>query len=125
MEPLVLWITARVNVDTKEKLMSVEQRSADNAAGSAPNGSGLKKVVAASMAGTVVEWYEFFLYATAATLVFNKVFFPQSDNPFDAIIAAFITYAVGFVARPLGGLVFGHFGDRYGRKTLLQVSIVM
>ncbi len=87
--------------------------------------SGLRKVVAASMAGTVVEWYEFFLYGTAATLVFSKVFFPASDNPLDAIIAAFITYAVGFVARPLGGLVFGHFGDRHGRKTLLQVSLVL
>lgn len=87
--------------------------------------AGLRKVVAASMAGTVVEWYEFFLYATAATLVFSKVFFPASDNPLDAIIAAFVTYAVGFVARPLGGLVFGHFGDRHGRKKLLQVSIVL
>lgn len=86
---------------------------------------GLRKVVAASMAGTVVEWYEFFLYGTAATLVFSKIFFPASDNPLDAILAAFVTYAVGFVARPLGGLVFGHFGDRYGRKTLLQVSIVL
>lgn len=87
--------------------------------------SSLRKVVGASMAGTVVEWYEFFLYGTAATLVFNKIFFPESDNPFDAIIAAFVTYAVGFAARPIGGIVFGHFGDRYGRKTLLQVSIVM
>jgi hypothetical protein len=61
VEPLVLWITARVKVDTKEKPMSVEQRSADNAAGSAPKGSGLKKIVAASMVGTVVDWYEVFL----------------------------------------------------------------
>ena len=87
--------------------------------------TGLRKVVAASMAGTVVEWYEFFLYGTAATLVFSKIFFPASDNQLDAILAAFLTYAVGFVARPIGGVVFGHFGDRYGRKTLLQVSLVM
>jgi len=77
------------------------------------------------MAGTVVEWYEFFLYATAATLVFNKIMFPPSDDPYAPIIAAFVTYAVGFVARPLGGIVFGHFGDKYGRKKLLQFAIVL
>lgn len=87
--------------------------------------TGLRKVVAASMAGTVVEWYEFFLYATAATLVFNKVFFPATGNDLDNIIKAFLTYAVGFVARPIGGIVFGHFGDRYGRKHLLQIAIVL
>ena len=86
---------------------------------------GLRQVVLASMAGTIVEWYEFFLYATAATLVFNKVFFPPSEDPYAPIIAAFVTYAVGFVARPLGGIVFAHFGDCYGRKHLLQVAIIM
>ena len=93
-------------------------------AGSEPGSvpTGLKRVVAASMAGTVVEWYEFFLYGTAATLVFNKVFFPQTGSELDAIFAAFLTYAVGFFARPLGGIVFGHFGDKYGRKKLLQFS---
>ncbi|MCQ9386273.1 MHS family MFS transporter [Brevibacterium sp. 50QC2O2] len=87
--------------------------------------STLQKVVAASLAGTVVEWYEFFLYGSAATLVFNKILFPPSDNPLTPILAAFITYAVGFLARPLGGLIFGHFGDKHGRKKLLQVSIVL
>lgn len=87
--------------------------------------SGLRKVVAASMAGTIVEWYEFFLYATAATLVFNVIFFPPSENPLDNIIKAFLTYAVGFIARPLGGIVFGHFGDKYGRKRLLQLAIIL
>lgn len=86
---------------------------------------GLKRVVAASMAGTVVEWYEFFLYGTAATLVFNKVFFAQTGSELDAILAAFVTYAVGFLARPLGGIVFGHFGDKYGRKKLLQFSLLL
>ncbi|QTX05959.1 MFS transporter [Agromyces archimandritae] len=85
----------------------------------------LRKVVAAAMAGTVVEWYEFFLYATAATLVFNHIFFPESGDPLDNIIKAFLTYAVGFVARPLGGIVFGHFGDKYGRKKLLQLAIIL
>ena len=89
------------------------------------SGSGLKKVVAAAMAGTVVEWYEFFLYASLATLVFGKVFFPNVGSELDGIIAAFLTYAVGFVARPLGGIVFGHFGDKFGRKRLLQFAIVL
>ena len=87
--------------------------------------SGLRRVVTASMAGTVVEWYEFFLYASAATLVFGTAFFPPSDDPYAGIIAAFLTYAVGFIARPLGGIVFGHFGDKYGRKRLLQLSIIL
>jgi len=85
----------------------------------------LKKVVGASMAGTVVEWYEFFLYGTAATLVFGQLFFPETGNDLDGIIAAFATYAVGFIARPLGGVVFGHIGDRIGRKSLLQFSLIL
>ncbi|OBI15814.1 MFS transporter [Mycobacterium sp. E2327] len=85
----------------------------------------LRRVVAASMAGTVVEWYEFFLYGTAATLVFSKMFFPRGGNELDAILASFVTYAVGFAARPLGGLVFGQLGDRYGRKKLLQFSLLL
>src|SRR6476659_1640294 len=86
--------------------------------------TGLKRVVLASMAGTVVEWYEFFLYATAATLVFNKVFFAEGAGD-KALIAALLTYGVGFLARPLGGIVFGHFGDKYGRKKLLQLAIIL
>ncbi|MDO0972419.1 MFS transporter, partial [Staphylococcus haemolyticus] len=105
--------------------MSVEQRPADNTAGPASKGSGLKKIVAASMVGTVVEWYEFFLYATAATLVFGKYFFPATGNELDGIIQAFLTYAVGFVARPLGGIVFGQIGDKLGRKPTLQLTIVI
>ncbi|MCV7173923.1 MHS family MFS transporter [Mycobacterium manitobense] len=86
---------------------------------------GLKRVVVASMAGTVVEWYEFFLYGTAATLVFNKIFFSETTSELNAIFLAFATYAVGFVARPVGGVVFGHFGDKYGRKKLLQFSLIL
>ncbi|ABK70879.1 MFS transporter [Mycolicibacterium smegmatis] len=92
---------------------------------SAPVPTGLRRVVVASMAGTVVEWYEFFLYGTAATLVFNKVFFAQGGDALDAILAAFVTYAVGFIARPLGGIVFGHYGDKFGRKKLLQFSLLL
>lgn len=89
------------------------------------NLSYLKKVVGASMAGTIVEWYEFFLYGTAATLVFGKLFFPGTGNELDGIIAAFATYAVGFISRPLGGIVFGHIGDKIGRKSLLQFSLIL
>jgi MFS family permease len=92
---------------------------------SKPIPTGLRRVVAASMAGTVVEWYEFFLYGTAATLVFSKVFFDQSNSDLNNILAAFVTYAVGFLARPLGGVVFGYFGDKYGRKKLLQFSLLL
>ena len=90
-----------------------------------PIPTGLKRVVAASMAGTVVEWYEFFLYGTAATLVFSKVFFSETTSELNAIFLAFATYAVGFVARPLGGVVFGHYGDKFGRKKLLQFSLLL
>lgn len=84
----------------------------------------IKKIVAASLIGTTIEWYDFFLYGSAAALVFNTLFFPESD-PLTGTLLSFLTYAVGFVARPLGGLVFGHFGDRVGRKTLLVVSLLM
>ena len=103
--------------------MSAPTRAADPAASATP--SGLRRVVAASMAGTVVEWYEFFLYATAASLVFGTYFFPQTGSSLDGIIAAFVTYAVGFIARPLGGVVFGQIGDRFGRKPTLQATIII
>lgn len=85
----------------------------------------LRRIVVASMSGTAVEWYDFAIYGTAATLVFSKQFFPSNGDPLAAIIEAFVTYAVGFAARPLGGIVFGQFGDRYGRKRLLQLSIIL
>ncbi len=89
--------------------------------------SSIKKVVGAAMAGTIAEWYEFFIYGIASTLVFSKIFFPTmgDGSVLMGIVAAFATYAVGFLARPLGGLVFGHFGDKYGRKRLLQISLIM
>ncbi|MCB5166764.1 MHS family MFS transporter [Streptomyces bambusae] len=90
---------------------------------SAQSGS-IKRIVAASLVGTTVEWYDFFLYGSAAALVFNKLFFPASD-PLTGTLLSFLTYAVGFAARPLGGVVFGHFGDRIGRKKLLVLSLLM
>ncbi|GGZ91047.1 MFS transporter [Streptomyces spiroverticillatus] len=86
--------------------------------------TGIARIVGASLIGTTVEWYDFFLYGSAAALVFNTLFFPTSD-PLVGTLIAFVTYAIGFVARPLGGVVFGHFGDRIGRKKLLVVSLLM
>lgn len=81
------------------------------------------RVVFASLIGTAVEWYDFFLYGSAAALVFGSQFFPKSD-PVTGTLLAFGTYALGFVARPLGGVVFGHFGDRIGRKKMLVLSLL-
>lgn len=78
----------------------------------------------ASMVGTTIEWYDFFLYGTAAALIFNKLFFPAFD-PLTGTLAAFGTYAVGFLARPLGAVVFGHYGDRVGRKSMLLVTLAL
>ena len=83
-----------------------------------------RKVIVASLIGTSLEWYDFFLYGTAAALVFNQLFFPSFD-PAVGTLLAFATAAVGFVARPLGGIVFGHFGDRSGRKTVLVITLLI
>lgn len=98
---------------------------ASSAAAPAPETpNSLKKIVAASLIGTTIEWYDFFLYGSAAALVFNTLFFPEED-PLVGTLLAFLTYAVGFLARPLGALVFGHYGDRLGRKKLLVISLLM
>lgn len=82
------------------------------------------RVVAASMLGTTVEWYDYFLYGVAAALVFPQVFFPESDGA-TGLLLSLGTFAVGFIARPVGGLVFGHYGDKIGRKKLLVISLLM
>ncbi|MBA6439591.1 MFS transporter [Streptomyces sp. GMR22] len=84
----------------------------------------VRKAAIASLFGSALEWYDFFLYGTAAALVFNSLFFPTFD-PLVGTIAAFGTNAVGFLARPLGGIVFGHFGDRIGRKSMLVTTLVI
>jgi MFS family permease len=109
---------------------ALEAHEADPATPEAPAESDaerrrrLRIVVAASLLGTTVEWYDFFLYATAAGLVFNKVFFP-GESSFVGTLLAFATFAVGFVMRPIGGLVFGHIGDRIGRKRSLALTMLI
>ena len=76
------------------------------------------------MIGTAVEWYDFFLYGSAAALVFGPLFFPGSE-PATATLFAFATFAVGFFARPVGGIVFGHYGDKIGRKKMLVISLLL
>ncbi|WP_432940208.1 MFS transporter [Kribbella sp. CA-253562] len=84
----------------------------------------IARVVGASLVGTTVEWYDFFLYGVAASVVFGDLFFPKGEE-LTGTLLSFATFAVGFFARPIGGVVFGHFGDRIGRKNLLVLSLLM
>ena len=86
--------------------------------------SPIRSVALASFIGTTIEWYDFFLYGTAAALVFNRLFFPTFD-PLMGTLAAFGTYFVGFFARPIGGVVIGHFGDKVGRKSMLVLTLMI
>ncbi|MFZ5846506.1 MAG: MFS transporter [Actinomycetota bacterium] len=108
--------------------MTAQTHAAHASGGPAPEGgesrTPIVKVVFASLIGTAVEWYDFFLYGSAAALVFGALFFPSSD-PLTGTLLAFGTYALGFVARPLGGIVFGHFGDKVGRKKMLVTSLML
>src|ERR1700737_2737579 len=85
----------------------------------------MARLACTGLVGTSVEWYDFFLYGTAAALGFPVVFFPKTLPPAVALIASFSTFAVGFVARPIGAVVFGHFGDRAGRKTALVAALIL
>ena len=87
--------------------------------------SNMRKVALTSLAGTSIEWYDFFIYGTAAAIVFPKAFFPQDLPPMVLLIISFSTFAVGFAARPVGGIIFGHFGDRVGRKRTLVAALMM
>ena len=87
--------------------------------------SNMRKVALTSLAGTSIEWYDFFLYGTAAAIVFPVLFFPADMPAMVALIASFSTFAVGFLARPLGGVIFGHYGDRIGRKKVLVIALMM
>ena len=86
--------------------------------------SSVRRVVIASLVGTSLEWYDFFIYGTAAALVFNQLFFPTFE-PLVGTLLAFTTFAVGFVARPLGGIAFGHYGDKVGRKNVLVATLLL
>lgn len=90
----------------------------------APKVSSVRRVIIASLVGTSLEWYDFFIYGTAAALVFNKLFFPDFD-PLVGTLLSFATFAVGFLSRPLGGIVFGHYGDKLGRKNVLVVTLLL
>ena len=85
----------------------------------------MRKVALTSLSGTSIEWYDFFLYGTAAAVIFPTAFFPEDLPTMVVLIASFSTFAVGFVARPLGGVIFGHYGDRVGRKKTLVVALMM
>lgn len=90
----------------------------------APTGKSMGLIAIAGTFGTIIEWYDFLIYGTAAALVFNKLFFP-TISPSAGTLAALATYAVGFVARPVGGALFGHFGDRIGRKSMLMMTMMV
>jgi MFS transporter, MHS family, shikimate and dehydroshikimate transport protein len=94
-----------------------------NAQAAAPSPSTVRKVALAAMAGSAIEWYDFFIYLTAAALVFGPLFFPGGSEV-AGVLASFSTAAVGFVARPVGGILFGHFGDRLGRKPTLVIALL-
>ena len=90
----------------------------------APSPSTVRKVALAAMAGSAIEWYDFFIYLTAAALVFGPLFFPGASEV-AAVLASFSTAAaVGFIARPVGGILFGHFGDKLGRKPTLVIALL-
>ncbi len=104
-----------------ENISSTESRATNSRPALAKD---MRKVALASAVGNTIEYYDFTLYATATALVFNKIFFP-SDNPLIGTLAAFATFFVGYCARPIGGIVFGHFGDRIGRKTALLLTMII
>ena len=89
-----------------------------------PSKSEMRKVVLASLLGATIEWYDFFLYGVVAGIVFNKLFFPTAD-PYLGTIMAYSTFAIGYLARPLGGFIFGHYGDKLGRKRMLILTMLI
>jgi MFS transporter, MHS family, shikimate and dehydroshikimate transport protein len=105
--------------------MSTVQSSSTAAHQTAVPDRALKRIVVASVAGNAMEWYDFFVYGTAAALVFGQLFFPANADPLIGTLGAFAAFAMGFVARPLGGVVFGHIGDRYGRRASLVWTLLI
>src|SRR5471032_1969870 len=89
-----------------------------------PQDANLRRVILSSLIGATIEWYDFFLYGVVAGIVFNKLYFPSSDETVSTLLA-YTTFAVGFITRPLGGVIFGHFGDRIGRKSVLVITLMI
>lgn len=104
--------------------MHSQELTASAAVGRTATRGEMRKIVTASVMGTIIEYYDFTLYTTATALVFNKIFFP-AESPLVGSLAAFATYFVGYCARPLGGILFGHFGDRIGRKFALMITLII
>ncbi len=98
--------------------------AAGNAAGNPASEQTIRRVVASALVGATIEWYDFFLYGVVAGIVFNKLYFPGSD-PVVSTLLAYATFAVGFITRPLGGVIFGHFGDKIGRKSMLILTLMI
>src|SRR5918998_506770 len=98
--------------------------TSSSAEAAAPSPATIRKVLMAACAGSAIEWYDFFIYLTAAALVFPAIFFPTDISPVAAVLASLSTGAVAFVARPVGGALFGHFGDRLGRKPTLVIALL-
>src|SRR5262252_4146189 len=108
---------------TRDRRPAVAISATYDEASGVDHGAQLRKAVVAATIGTTIEWYDFFLYGTAAGLIFGKLYFPNSD-PLTATLAAFGTYFVGFVGRPIGAAIFGHYGDRIGRKATLIATLL-
>ena len=87
-------------------------------------GMSIGKIALASAIGTTIEWYDFFLYGVVTPIVLNKLFFPNCD-PIVGTLLAYVTFFVGFLSRPIGGIIFGHYGDRIGRKTVLVLTLLI
>src|ERR1700732_1267988 len=126
---LCLQVLSRLRVSNRCPIGSSASRgmrasTVEQHGSSAASDIGLRRVVWSSVLGTSVEWYDFLIYQTAAAFLFNNLFFP-SFSPAVGTIAAFGSTAVGFAARPLGGAIFGHFGDRVGRKAMLALTILI
>ena len=99
--------------------------TSSSAEAATPSASTIRKVLVAACAASAIEWYDFFIYLTAAALVFPTLFFPATTDPVAGVLASFSTAAVGFFARPVGGVLFGHFGDRMGRKRTLVTALLL
>src|SRR3954452_12411929 len=111
----------------RAKTMSLDPNQAERSqelAQTAERSRQVRKAAIASIVGTTIEWYDYFLYGTAAALVFPQVFFPNSSD-YVGTLEAFATYFVGFAARPIGAAIFGHWGDRIGRKATLIITLLM